>query len=313
MKAVFLDRNTFSATTDLPAPDGVTQWVVHDATSEAAQIIARAQDADIVLTNKVVLDAKVIAALPQLKLVQVCATGTNNVDLAACAARGIAVKNVAGYSTDTVPEHAWMGILAAMRGLKHYHAAVEDGRWQRDGRFTLNDLPVLDVAGKTLAIIGAGSLGQRVAEIAQVFGMTVLFVEHRGKAPRDARYTRFEEALARADVVALHCPLTEQTRHLINAQTIALMTRKPLLVNMARGAVMDAASVAQAVESGALTGLVCDVFASEPPHADDPLLRIAGHPRVIYSPHNAWASEGAQRKLWEILSQQVSSFIKEYR
>lgn len=311
MKAVFLDCNTFSATLDLPAPDGVTQWDVYAQTDTPAQILERAQDADIVLTNKVVLDAAVIAALPQLRLVQVCATGTNNIDYAACAARGVVVKNVAGYSTETVPEHAWMGILAAMRGLKHYHAAVEDGRWQQDGRFTLNDLPVLDVAGKTLAIIGAGSLGQRVAAIAQVFGMTVLFAEHQGKAPRDARYSRFEDALAQADVVALHCPLTEQTRHLINAQTIAQMARKPLLVNMARGAVVDGEAVAYAVESGALLGFVCDVFAEEPPAHDDPLLRIADHPRVIFSPHNAWASEGAQRKLWAILSDQVSSFIKD--
>lgn len=146
MKAVFLDRNTFSPAIELPAPSGVTEWVVHEATQGAEELRARVQDADIVLTNKVVLDGALIAALPNLKLVQVCATGINNVDAAACAARGIAVQNVAGYSTETVPEHAWMGILAAMRGLKHYHEAVQDGRWLADGRFTLNDLPVLDVA-----------------------------------------------------------------------------------------------------------------------------------------------------------------------
>ena len=313
MKAVFLDRNTFSPAIELPAPSGVTEWVVHEATQGAEELRARVQDADIVLTNKVVLDGALIAALPNLKLVQVCATGINNVDAAACAARGIAVQNVAGYSTETVPEHAWMGILAAMRGLKHYHEAVQDGRWLADGRFTLNDLPVLDVAGKTLVIVGAGSLGQRVAAIAQAFGMSVLYAEHQGKAPRDARYARFEDALAQADVLALHCPLTEQTRHLVNAESLALMRKRPLLVNMARGAVVDGKAVAQAVEQGALLGYVCDVFAEEPPPADDPLLRIAGHPRVIYTPHNAWASEGAQRKLWAILSQQVSRFIKEQK
>lgn len=313
MKAVFLDRNTFSPALELPAPEGVSEWVVYEATAGLEDIAARAGDADIVLTNKVVLDAAAIAALPALKLVQVCATGTNNIDHAACAARGIAVQNVAGYSTQTVPEHAWMGILAAMRGLKHYHACVEDGRWQQDGRFTLNDLPVFDVAGRTLVIIGAGSLGQRVAEIAWVFGMHVIFAERRGQTPRDARYTRFEEALAQADVLALHCPLTEETYHVINADTIALMRRKPLLVNMARGAVADGKAVADAVESGALLGYVCDVFAEEPPPPDDPLLRIAAHPRVIFTPHNAWAGESAQRTLWTILCRQVSGFIREYR
>lgn len=309
MKAVFLDRNTFSATLDLPAPPGVSDWQVYDATRGYAEIVARAENADIVLSNKVVLDQAVIAALPRLKLVQVCATGVNNVDVQACAARGIVVQNVAGYSTETVPEHTWMGILAAMRALKHYHASVEDGRWQADGRFTLNDVPVLDVAGKTLAIVGAGSLGQRVGNIAEAFGMRVLWAEHPGREARDARYTRFADALAAADIVALHCPLTQETRHMINAHCIALMTRKPLLVNMARGAVVDGKAVADAVESGALLGYVCDVFAEEPPAADDPLLRIAGHPRVIYTPHNAWASEGAQRRLWQLLSERVAAFI----
>lgn len=312
MKAVFLDRNTFSAAIDLPPPSGVSEWICYEA-STRADIVARAADAEIVLTNKVVLDAEILAALPRLKLVQVCATGTNNVDSAACQARGIAVQNVAGYSTETVPEHTWMGILAAMRGLKHYHQAVVSGDWQRDGRFTLNDLPVLDIAGKTLTIIGAGSLGQRVGAIAQAFGMQVLWAEHQGKAPRDSRYQRFETALAAADVVVLHCPLTEQTHELIDASTIALMHKRPLLVNMARGAVVKGAAVADAVESGALLGYVSDVFVDEPPAADEPLLRIANHPRVIFTPHNAWASEGAQRKLWAILSARVSAFIAQHK
>lgn len=170
MKAVFLDRNTFSATLDLPAPPGISEWVVHQATT-ADEVVARARGADIVLTNKVVLDKSVIDALPELKLVQVCATGVNNVDVAACESRGIVVQNVAGYSTESVPEHTWMGILAAMRGLKPYHRAVEDGSWQRDGRFTLNEVPVLDVAGKVMAVIGAGNIGRRVSAIARAFGM----------------------------------------------------------------------------------------------------------------------------------------------
>ncbi|MDO5090372.1 MAG: D-2-hydroxyacid dehydrogenase [Cardiobacteriaceae bacterium] len=308
MKAVFLDRNTFSAALDLPAPPGIREWTVYPATA-AHEVIERARGAEIVLTNKVVLDKAIIDALPDLKLVQVCATGINNVDTAACEARGIAVQNVAGYSTESVPEHTWMGILAAMRGLKPYQQAVADGSWQRDGRFTLNDTPVLDLAGKTLTIIGAGNIGRRVSAIGEAFGMQVLWAEQRGRAARSAEYTPFAEALAAADIISLHCPLSEHTRHLINADSIALMQRQPLLVNMARGGVVDGAAVAQAVETGALLGYVSDVFDHEPLPADDPLWRIRHHPRVIYTPHNAWASEGAQRKLWALLSAQVSAFI----
>lgn len=309
MKAVFLDRNTFSATLDLPPPPGISEWVVHQATT-ADEVVARARDADIVLTNKVVLDKSVIDALPELKLVQVCATGVNNVDVAACEARGIAVQNVADYSTESVPEHTWMGILAAMRGLKPYHRAVEDGSWQRDGRFTLNEVPVLDVAGKVMTVIGAGNIGRRVSTIARAFGMEVLWAEQRGVAPRSAEYVAFEAALAQADIVSLHCPLTEKTRHLINQETIALMHRRPLLVNMARGGVVDSEAVAQGIERGALIGYVSDVFDREPLPADDALWRIRHHERVIYTPHNAWASEGAQRKLWSLLSARVSDFIQ---
>lgn len=310
MKAVFLDRNTFSPALDFPAPEGVRTWVVHDRTA-AHEVVARAQGADIVLTNKVVLDKAIIDALPDLKLVQVCATGINNVDVAACEARGIVVQNVAGYSTQSVPEHAWMGILAAMRGLGHYHGAATDGTWQRDGRFTLNDLPVLDVAGRVLTIIGAGNIGRRVGSIARAFDMEVLWAEQRGKAARSADYTPFAEALARADIVSLHCPLTEHTRHLINHETIALMHKRPLLVNMARGGVVDSTAVAQAVQEGRLLGYVSDVFADEPLTASDPLWDIRHHPRVVYTPHNAWASDGAQRKLWDILSARVADFIQE--
>lgn len=299
MQAVFLDAATFSPDVALPQPTRVSTWTVYEHTPyEADVIVDRLKDADIVVLNKVPLGEDVLARLPKLRLVQVTATGTDNVDKAACAKYGVTVQNVAGYSTDSVAEHAWMFILAAMRGLLRYSRQAVDGTWQDDGRFCLNALPIIEVKGKTLGIVGAGDIGRRVAEIAQVFGMRVLFAERRGRAPRNADYTAFETVLAQCDVLSLHCPLTQDTQHLINEETLALMQRQPLLVNLARGAVVDDAAVAAALADGTLCGFVSDVFSPEPPNRTNPLYAHAEHPRVIYTPHNAWSSVEAQARLW---------------
>lgn len=311
MKAIFLDRATFSPEIDLPAPEGVSEWKVYERT-DPAEVIERLQDADIAITNKVVLDAYILGQLPNLKLVQVAATGTNNVDKDAAKQHNTEVKNVAGYSVESVAEHTFMMMLAAMRGLKSYHGAVEDGTWQKDGRFCLTEPAVLDIHSKTLAIVGMGGIGAEIDVRARAFGMHVIWAERQGKAPRDARYTKFEDALAQADIICLHCPLTDDTRHLINSETIALMQKKPLIVNAARGPVIDPQAIADAVQNEKILGIATDVFEHEPPAANDPLLAIAGHPRVIYTPHIAWASQNAQRRLWNILSQQISAYISEH-
>lgn len=308
MRAVFLDRDTFAANIELPAPDGVSDWQVYGRT-EPAEIIERLQDADIAVVNKVVLDAYILGQLSNLQLVQVAATGTNNVDKDAAKQQGISVQNVAGYSVESVAEHTFALILSALRGVKSYHNAVIDGTWQQDGRFCLTEPLVYDLYDKTLVIVGMGDVGKQVDLCARAFGMKVIWAERKGKTPRDARYTQFEDALAQADIVSLHCPLTADTQHLINAETIALMRKKPLLVNVARGAVIDPKAVADAVNAGKLLGVVTDVFESEPPAVDEPLLALAEHPRVIFTPHVAWASVAAQRKLWGILREQVTAYI----
>ena len=304
MKAVFLDRNTFSPTIELPAPTGVTDWQVHDATvNDTATVVSRLQGAQIAITNKVLMTREILAQLPDLRLIQVAATGINNIDAEACKTHGVKLYNVAGYSTTTVPEHTFAMMLAAMRGLLPYHQAVVDGSWQQDGRFCLNELPILDLRGKTLGIVG-------VTEIARVFGMNVLWAERRHATPRSPQYTPFDEVFAASDIISLHCPLNDASHHLLNAETLALCARTPLILNMARGPVADAAAVVEALNSGKILGYASDVFAEEPPPADDPLLSLRGHPRVIYTPHNAWASVGAQQELWRILMQQVSDFIQ---
>lgn len=313
MKAIFLDRATFSADLDLTTPNGLTDYQVYQQTpNDPKVIVERCQHADIIITNKVELTADIIEQLPKLKLIQLTATGMNNVDKDACNKHGIALKNVAGYAVKSVPEHTFMLMLSAMRAGRHYHNQVVNGDWQADGRFCLLDTPLIDLEGKTLGIIGYGTIGKRVAQIANVFGMKILIAEHQGKPPRNSDYTAFDDVLAQSDVITLHCPLTEQTQHLINATTIGKMSKKPLIINVARGGVVDSQAIVDAVNQNQILGYAADVFEQEPINKNDPLLTLKYHPSVMFTPHNAWGSENAQLTLWQILCRQIADFIRSY-
>lgn len=310
MQAVFLDKGTFSDGIDLPAPAGVSDYLTYnDTPKDTAVIIERCKDADIIITNKVQIGADVIANLPKLKLIQLTATGMNNVDQDACDEHNIALYNIAGYAVKSVPEHTFMLMLTAMRAGIHYHQKVADGTWLANGNFCLLDIPLIDLENKTLGIIGVGTIGKRVTDIARAFGMTVLWAEHQGQAPRNDDYTAFDDVLACADVITLHCPLNEKTQHLINRDTLAKMTKQPLIVNVARGGIVDSQALTDAINSEQIIGYASDVFEQEPITSDDPLLTLTNHPRVIFSPHNAWGSKSAQETLWQILSTQVTEFI----
>ena len=314
MQAVFLDKGTFSDGVDLPAPTGISDYVTYDDTPKNNEVIlARCKDADIIITNKVQIDADVISKLPNLKIIQLTATGMNNVDQEACIQHNVALYNVAGYAVKSVPEHTFMLMLTAMRAGIYYHQKVADGTWQANGNFCLLDIPLIDLEDKTLGIIGVGTIGKRVTEIARAFGMTVLWAEHQGRAPRNNDYTAFDEVLARADVLSLHCPLNAQTQHLINKATLAKMTKQPLIVNVARGGVVDSQALTDAINNEQIIGYASDVFEQEPIVKDDPLLTLANHPRVIFSPHNAWGSKSAQETLWQMLSNQVADFIDSHQ
>ncbi|MDO4879734.1 MAG: NAD(P)-dependent oxidoreductase [Capnocytophaga sp.] len=312
MKAVFLDRNTFSENVELPKPEGVTDWVVFQKTTPD-QVVERLQDADIAIINKIVLGKKHFEQLPKLKLIHLTATGTDNVDKIEAKNKNIEVKNVVGYSTNSVAEHFFALLLATMRGIKPQHQAVEDGSWQADGRFCLTEPPVFDLYGKTLGIIGIGNIGKAITERAKVFGMNVLWAERQGKTPRSQEYSHFDDVLAQSDIISLNCPLNEETKYLINAKTIAKMHKKPLIINVARGPVVESQAVYDAVMNGDILGFASDVFENEPPLENDPLLKICNHPRVVYTPHIAWASTDAQKRLWQILKQQTEDFIKHYK
>lgn len=233
----------------------------------------------------------------------------NNVDQDACAKHDVALYNVAGYAVKSVPEHTFMLMLTAMRAGIHYHEKVADGTWANNGNFCLLDIPLIDLEDKTLGIIGVGHIGKRVTEIARAFGMTVLWAEHQGRTPRNDDYTAFEEVLAQSDVLSLHCPLNEQTKHLINKDTLGKMVKQPLIVNVARGGIVDSQALTDAINNQQIIGYATDVFEQEPLVKDDPLLTLINHPRVIFSPHNAWGSKSAQETLWQILSKQVAEFI----
>ncbi|WP_201586904.1 D-2-hydroxyacid dehydrogenase [Psychrobacter jeotgali] len=312
MKAVFLDKGTFSEGVDLPAPAGVSDYVTYgDTQDDAATIIERCKDADIIIANKVKIGAEVISSLPKLKLIQLTATGMNNVDKDACDKHDVALYNVAGYAVKSVPEHTFMLMLNAMRAGFYYQQKVTDGSWGNDGSFCLLDVPLIDLEDKTLGIIGVGTIGKRVTEIAKVFGMKVLWAEHQGREPRNKDYSAFDEVLAQADVISLHTPLTEETKHLINKDTLEKMQQQPLLVNVARGGIVDSQALVEAINNEQIIGYATDVFEQEPIVDNDPLLSLKEHPRVIFSPHNAWGSKSAQNTLWEILSKQVTDFINE--
>ena len=303
MKVVFLDRATFNI--GLEAPQG--NFVCHERTAPS-EVRARLADADIAIINKVVLDRTTLAQLPKLKLIQITATGTNNVDLDAAREFGIRVNNVENYSFISVPEHTLMLMLMSLRAGVHHHQLATDGTWQATSQFCLIDVPILDLYGKTVGIIGAGNIGRRVGELVSAFGAKPLFAERRGARAIRAEYTAFDDVLAHANIISLHCPLTEHTHHLIDDATLASCHRRPIIINAARGGVVDSHAIIRALDSGQISGYATDVLLVEPPPSDEPLLHHK-HPRLILTPHNAWASEHAQRTLWQTAKAQINAFI----
>jgi glycerate dehydrogenase len=309
MKIVFLDRDTVSPDTTLRAPTFAHEWVQYPRTSatEAAERIA---DADIVIVNKVKLSAETLAQAPQLKLIAVAATGTDNIDLQACQQRGIVVSNVRNYAKHTVPEHTFALIFDLRRSICAYRDAVKAGRWQEAAQFCFFDHPIRDLAGSTLGVIGDGVLGQAVASIGRALGMRVLFSAHKGRTDQGSLYTPFEEVLRQADVLTLHCPLNVNTRHMIGAAEFAQMTRQPLLINTGRGGLVDEAAVGPALQAGHISGAGFDVTSVEPPPADHPFMALLNRPDFILTPHVAWASAEAIQALADQLIDNVEAFVR---
>jgi len=307
MRIVFLDRSTFHPDIVFdPAPVAGSVWQDY-ATTAAGELTSRLADVDVVITNKVKLPGAVLETLPGLKLIAVAATGVDHVDLAATTRLGIVVCNVSGYAVHSVAEHVLALLLALRRQLGRYAAAAVDGRWSRAGIFCLQSWPIEELAGTTLGIVGAGANGAGVARLAAAFGMHVLLAERRGTATLRPGRVPFEQVLNDADAISLHVPLTPETRHLIGAAELAQMKSTAVLINTARGGVVDETALLAALQSGRLAGAAIDVLASEPPPPDHPLLR-ADLSNLIITPHIAWASRQAQQKLADEVVANIAAF-----
>ncbi|MFH1658008.1 MAG: D-2-hydroxyacid dehydrogenase [Pseudomonadota bacterium] len=285
-------------------------WVEHAKTAPG-QVIERLAGATIAITNKVAIDAAAVAALPDLKMIAVSATGTNNVDLDACRARGIVVSNIRGYAVHTVPEHVMALLLALSRNLVAWRETLLAGGWQRAEQFCLFDHPIRDLHGATLGLIGSGTLGKGVARLAEAFGMRVLRAEHKGVAIVRPGYTAFAEVLAEADAISLHCPLTAETLNLIGEAELRAMKPSALLINTARGGIVDELALIRALKEGWIAGAGFDAITVEPPPADHPMVdpALLALPNFLLTPHVAWSSRPAMQTLADQLIDNIEAFV----
>ena len=280
---------------------------IYDRTSRD-EVIERAKDADMVLTNKVVLKGETLAQLPQLKYIGILATGYNIIDVEETRARGIVVANVPAYSTDSVAQMTFAHVLNITNRIEHYADQNRKGQWSAAADFCYWDTPLSELAGKTFGIVGLGNIGQKVASIALSFGMRVIALTSKKaeEMPKGVEKADLEELLTQSDVLSLHCPLTENTREMINRQSLAKMKRGAILVNTGRGPLVNEADVADALAEGRLAGYGSDVMSSEPPKADNPLLK---QPNAFITPHIAWATAEARGRLMATAIENAKAFI----
>ena len=307
-RIVYLERESIVA--EVRRPAFAHDWVEYAKTAPE-QVRERLQGASIAIINKVPLPAAAVDVLPDLKMVAVAATGTNIIDLDACRRRGIVVSNIRGYAEHTVPEHALALLLALSRNLIAWCATVQAGRWQQSEQFCLFDHPIRDLHGATLGVIGSGSLGNGVARLAEAFGMRVLRAEHKGAPALRPGYTEFAEVLRKADAISLHCPLTPQTQGLIGEAELRIMKPRALLINTARGGLVDEAALIRALREGWIAGAGFDVITAEPPPAGHPMVapELLALPNFLLTPHVAWASRPAMQALVDQLIDNIEAFV----
>ena len=307
MKIVFLDESTLTlGDVDFSRLHSLGEYARYDNSTEE-EIIERAAAADIVIANKAPMTRKVIQSLPTLKLVTVIATGYNNVDIEAARERGVRVCNVPGYAADSVPQHTFALILNLATRACQYHADVQAGAWQRASSFTLLSYPTFELKGKTIGIIGFGGIGRGVARLAKAFGMEVLAYDPYAGAQPKAATTRLDDLLRPSDVVTVHCPLTEETRNLIDAEALARMKPSAILINTARGGIVNEEALAEALDSGRLAGAGIDVLTQEPPTGGNALLRARN---VVITPHSAWSTLEARQRLVDRTADNIKAFVE---
>ena len=308
MHGVFLDTATVNQQDlDLaPLISSLPDWSLRYHTP-ANEVTGAIEGATVVVSNKVMLSREILQSTPSLKLICVAATGTNNVDLDAAREQGITVCNARGYATTSVVEHVFSVMLAFCRQSVRYQKAVQEGRWHSSDVFCLHDYPIHELAGQTLGIIGHGELGSAVASMARAFGMNILIAQRPGGSPQAGRVP-LDTILSQSDIISLHCPLTEATRNLIDRDELARMKRSALLINTARGGIVNEPALRDALQTGEIGGAAVDVLTEEPPCKGNPLLD-APLPNLIVTPHIAWASTHARQSLIDEITDNVLAFL----
>lgn len=310
MKIVVLDGYTLNPG-DNPWTEleSLGELTVHDRTPSDA-IIARCRDAEIVLTNKTPLNAETIAALPNLKLISVMATGYNVVDVGAAAEHRVVVCNVPAYSTDSVAQHVFALLLSWLHRPRQHHDAVQAGRWMQKQDFSFWLQPLVELKGKTLGIVGLGRIGRATAQVAAAFGMKVIAASRTQTEPMELpgfRWAEVEEVFAEADVVSLHCPLTADNQHFVQAKLLATMRPTAILINTARGGLINEHDLADALRDGQLAAALLDVTSTEPIENTNPLLSA---PNCLITPHIAWATVEARRRAMQITAENIQRFAE---
>ncbi|NMT62020.1 D-2-hydroxyacid dehydrogenase [Marinobacter orientalis] len=309
MKAVFLDADTLGNDVDLSPIEAVTGELVKYPQTSPDEVQERIRGFDTVLVNKVVLSREHFEACPELNTIAVVATGLNNIDQEAARAHGVRVMNVTNYGRSTVAQHTMALMLALATRLLDYDRDVRAGRWGQSPMFCLMDHPIMELEGRTLGIFGYGDLGQGVIERAKAFGMNILLGARPGQAAGEVDgYPRvpMDELLPRADVLSLHCLLTDETRNMIGSRELKMMKKEALLINTSRGGLVDEQALADALRAGTIGGAGFDVLTEEPPRNGNPLL-ADDIPNLIVTPHSAWASREARQRIVEITARNLSS------
>lgn len=315
MKAVLLDSQTFSSTTSFAAIEQQVTQLTCYSTTTPEQVLERCQNADIVITNKVVLKAEMLAKLPQLTLICIAATGYNNVDIEAATKHHIALTNVSGYAGNAVAQYVLAQMLEYYQQTFHHNENTKQGHWQQSDTFCYHGNAITELAGKTLGIVGYGCLGRAVAKLADAFGMNILISERANCTESRQGRTSFIEVITQADILSLHCPQTSDTTNLINADVLAKMKPTAMLINTARGALVNSADLLAALKNKQIAYAVLDVLEQEPPPADHPLLmalqdnHLDKHvDNLKITAHIAWASSEAQQRLINLLSDNIIAF-----
>ena len=302
---VFLDRDSVKA--QIRSPNFKHTYEEYSRTS-LDQIVTRLQHATIAIMNKVQLSEEILVKLPRLKMVAVAATGYDCADISACRKHGVTVANIRNYASHTVPEHVFMMVLALRRNLLAYRQDVENGVWQKAEQFCFFTHDIGDLFGATMGIIGEGAIGQGTAMIARGFGMRVIFSDHASLKKTNVEFIPFENVLAESDVLSLHCPMTPATRDMIGINELRKMKRNSLLINTARGGLVNEAALIRALDEGLIAGAGVDVLTTEPPKNGHALLEVHRH-NFILTPHVAWASDGAMQFLADQLIDNIEAWV----